>query len=101
MTAATELPLIVGCRYSHFGSLHGRDFAPLRRGFFVRAEPRTLREWYYRPMWVTVCFEGVVLPRGNVWRDFIDRCEFSPALCNRLCGIVSMGLPLSQAAGPL
>jgi hypothetical protein len=33
-----------------------------------------------------------VLPRGNVQRDFIDRCE-SPARCATDCGIVSVGLP--------
>ena len=35
---------------------------------------------------------GVVLPRGNVRRDFIDRCE-SPLRCATDCGIVSVGLP--------
>jgi len=38
--ATTELPLIVGCRYSHDGGLHGRDLAPLRRGIFVRGPNR-------------------------------------------------------------
>ena len=33
-----------------------------------------------------------MLPRGNVQRDFIDRCE-SPARCATDCGIVSVGLP--------
>ena len=37
MPAATGLLLIVGCRYSHFGGLHGRDLAPLWRGFLCAA----------------------------------------------------------------
>ena len=38
-----------------------------------------------------------MLPRGNVQRDFIDRCE-SPARCATDCGIVSVGLPLHRQA---
>ena len=46
-------------------------------------------------MWVTVCF-GVVLPRGNVRRDFIDRCV-SPLRCATDCGMVSVGAVASAS----
>ena len=48
---------VVGCRYSHFGGLHGRDLAPLWRGFFVRRGPNR-EPWGVglQPGWVTVCF---------------------------------------------
>ena len=39
----------------------------------------------------------LVLPRGNVQRDFIDRCE-SPRRYATNYGIVSVGLPLHRQA---
>jgi hypothetical protein len=60
------------------------------------AETRTAGWWVYsRPGSRFV--SGVVLPRGNVRRDFIDHCE-SPLRCETDCGIVSVGLPLHRQA---
>jgi hypothetical protein len=57
--AATKLPLIVACRR------RGKPFMETKPRFggafscvVCRAETRTLREWYYSPMWVTVCFRA-------------------------------------------
>jgi hypothetical protein len=99
VTAATELPLIVGCRYSHFGRLHGR-LSPASAGLF-RALGRNENRMRVgiQPGWVTVCFRGSG-PRDRRWRR--DRrpvaarlpCAVQPTL--RL-GVESAGL-LSQPA---
>ena len=81
-----------------------RRQAPLRRlspatwgAFFLRrAEPRTLCGRAYSKSGSRFV-SRVVLPRGNVRRDFIDRCE-SPLRCATDYGIVSVGLPLHRQA---
>ena len=46
-------------------------------------------------------FREVVLPRGNVRRDFIDRCASPPALCNRLWYFVCGLAGCRNSASPL
>jgi hypothetical protein len=56
--------------------------APLRRGFscvVCRAETRTLREWYYSPMWVTVCFRAAGSQMRVTSRAFLP-CAVQPAV---------------------
>ena len=42
----------------------GTELSPRPSGAFSCAgtETRTLREWYYSPMWVTVCVRAVRAP---------------------------------------
>ena len=78
----------VGCRLFAFSAAFMVRLSPALAGLFrARAETSTLREWYYSPMSVTVCFSGA---------SFL--CAVQPTVGYYVCGFA--GCRKRQAHSP-